>query len=176
MLNMFINPFKKEIKRVFGNLPIKFNKSEIVFDNESDYQKAIDKSVEWTLIDFKLEFTGFYKKFWHISIVGEMFKDSPVHLKKQVEKTLKMGEELKKSINSKSLDNSKPKIKPKPIKVFYKNYKKEFSIRTILIKNIYYGYNEYHPTNQYLIEVWDCEKEMDRTFALNDCDFRSYNG
>lgn len=55
------------------------------------------------------------------------------------------------------------------VKVKYRNYKGEVAIRTIVpIGQIYWGKTEYHPHEQWLIKVWDVEKQAERTYAFKD--------
>jgi len=56
----------------------------------------------------------------------------------------------------------------KLVKVKYKNWQGEISIRTIIPQNIYYGNTEYHKEDQWLLEVWDVEKDAPRTYAMLD--------
>lgn len=55
-----------------------------------------------------------------------------------------------------------------PIKVLYKNWKGEEKIRTIIPKDIYFGSTNYHKQEQWLIKVFDVEKQVERTYALKD--------
>jgi len=55
-----------------------------------------------------------------------------------------------------------------PIKVKYKNWKGEIGIRTIVPNKIFFGHTTYHPKNQWLMDVWDIEKDTQRTYALMD--------
>jgi len=55
-----------------------------------------------------------------------------------------------------------------PIKVKYKNYKNEISIRTIIPLRVHYGNTQFHPENQWLLEVWDVDKDASRTYAMQD--------
>jgi len=55
-----------------------------------------------------------------------------------------------------------------PIKVKYKNWKNEITIRTIIPQNIYYGSTKFHKTEQWLMDVWDIEKDALRTYAMMD--------
>jgi len=55
-----------------------------------------------------------------------------------------------------------------PIKVKYKNYQGITSIRNIIPQNIYYGSTDYHKEDQWLLEVWDIEKDALRTYAVMD--------
>jgi len=55
-----------------------------------------------------------------------------------------------------------------PIKVKYKNYQGITSIRTIIPQQIHYGSTDYHKENQWLLDVWDVEKDAQRTYAMMD--------
>ena len=55
-----------------------------------------------------------------------------------------------------------------PIKVKYKNYQGEIGIRNIIPQNVYYGSTEFHKTDQWLMDVWDVEKDAQRTYAMLD--------
>lgn len=56
------------------------------------------------------------------------------------------------------------------IKVRYTNYRGESAIRTIisLEGGIFWGHNEYHTHDQWLLRVWDVEKGAERIYALKD--------
>ena len=56
----------------------------------------------------------------------------------------------------------------KSIKVKYKNWKSEISIRTIIPVSIYYGYTDFHKENQWLMDVFDVDKDALRTYAMMD--------
>jgi hypothetical protein len=58
----------------------------------------------------------------------------------------------------------------KQITVSYKNYRGEVATRTIipLEGGIYWGKTEYHPHDQWLLKVWDVEKNAERIYALQD--------
>lgn len=55
-----------------------------------------------------------------------------------------------------------------PIKVKYRNWKGEVAVRTIVPKKIFYGSSEYHKGEQWLMEVYDVDKNESRTYALKD--------
>lgn len=57
------------------------------------------------------------------------------------------------------------------IKVTYTNYKGETGRRTITPLQLLYGTTQWHHVPQWLLEVYDHEKEAIRTYALDDCDF-----
>jgi len=54
------------------------------------------------------------------------------------------------------------------IKVKYKNWKGEIGIRTIIPQTIYYGSTNYHTQNQWLMDVFDVDKDALRTYAMMD--------
>jgi len=54
------------------------------------------------------------------------------------------------------------------VKVMYKNYKGEVGLRTIFPLQIYMGKNEYHSGEQWLMKVWDVDKNAYRDYALRD--------
>jgi len=56
----------------------------------------------------------------------------------------------------------------KPIKIKYKNWKNEISIRNIYPDEVWYGSTEYHKTLQFLLTAWDIDKQAFRDFALTD--------
>ena len=53
-----------------------------------------------------------------------------------------------------------------PIKVKYKNYQGVTSIRIIIPQQIHYGSTDYHKEDQWLLDVFDVEKDALRTYAL----------
>lgn len=55
-----------------------------------------------------------------------------------------------------------------PIKVRYTNYRGETAVRTIIPIRFYFGKTEYHPHEQWLVEVWDVERNAMRVYALKD--------
>lgn len=54
------------------------------------------------------------------------------------------------------------------IKVLYKNWRGEEGVRKIIPLQIYFGSTEFHPTEQWLLKVWDCEKDDYRIYAFMD--------
>ena len=48
----------------------------------------------------------------------------------------------------------------------YTNYKGETAIRNIMPVTLYYGSNEWHPEEQWLLVAWDADKKTLRTFSL----------
>lgn len=55
----------------------------------------------------------------------------------------------------------------KPVRVVYKNWKGETSVRKIIPESLYYGSSEWHPENQWLLRAFDLDKEAYRDFALS---------
>lgn len=50
----------------------------------------------------------------------------------------------------------------------YINYKGIKSTRNVIPMSLYFGATEFHPENQWLVTVYDLDKQCERTFALND--------
>lgn len=55
-----------------------------------------------------------------------------------------------------------------PIKVKYTNYRGETAIRLIVPIRFFWGSNEYHTQEQWLLEVFDVERDAIRIYALKD--------
>lgn len=56
----------------------------------------------------------------------------------------------------------------KKVSIDYTNYRGERSNRTILPVRVYWGSNEWHTEEQWLLEAHDLEKQALRHFALKD--------
>jgi len=54
------------------------------------------------------------------------------------------------------------------IKVKYKNWKGEIGIRNIVPLFMRYGNTKYHKEDQWLMDVWDVDKDTERTYAMMD--------
>lgn len=54
------------------------------------------------------------------------------------------------------------------IKFRYVNWQGNTSDRAVEVRHIYYGFTEYHQTNQWLMEAWDFDKDAIRIFAMKD--------
>lgn len=54
------------------------------------------------------------------------------------------------------------------VTIRYKNYRGEISTRRIVPKKIWFGSNEYHPEEQWLLDAHDLEKDAERSFAIKD--------
>ena len=58
----------------------------------------------------------------------------------------------------------------KRVRVDYTNYRGEFQKNRLIIPlKLIWGENEYHPTPQWLLEVFDEDKDALRIYALKDC-------
>lgn len=56
----------------------------------------------------------------------------------------------------------------KATSVKYKNYRNEVATRTIIPIKIYWGKTDFHPREQWILKVWDVEKNAERDYAFND--------
>jgi len=54
------------------------------------------------------------------------------------------------------------------IRVIYRNWKGEEGIRHILPLRVWYGSTEWHKKEQWLMKVYDIDKEAMRDYALKD--------
>ena len=57
---------------------------------------------------------------------------------------------------------------PCPLKVRYKNYKGIVAEREIVPMRVWFGATDWHPQEQWLMEVWDCERQAVRVYAMKD--------
>lgn len=55
-----------------------------------------------------------------------------------------------------------------PIKMRYKNWRGEVAVRTVIPQRIYWGSTEWHPQEQWLLEVFEVDKHVTRVFAVAD--------
>lgn len=55
-----------------------------------------------------------------------------------------------------------------PIKMRYKNWRGEVAVRTVIPQRIYWGSTEWHPQEQWLLEVLEVDKHVTRVFAVAD--------
>ena len=60
-----------------------------------------------------------------------------------------------------------------PIEVVYSNHREEKMERIITPLKVYWGHTEWHPQDQWLMDVYDHDRSALRTYALKDCDFPS---
>jgi len=58
-----------------------------------------------------------------------------------------------------------------PIKVIYTNWRGETSMRSVTPMGIHFGSTEWHPEPQWLLKVFDHDKQADRDYVLRDCVF-----
>jgi hypothetical protein len=56
----------------------------------------------------------------------------------------------------------------------YTNWKNETAIRRVVPIRTYFGTNSFHPGRHWLLEVYDVEKEDQRTYLLSACDFTTH--
>lgn len=56
----------------------------------------------------------------------------------------------------------------KTVTITYLNHRGEISDREILPYTFGFGTTEYYPSEQYLLEAWDFNKNALRTFAMNN--------
>lgn len=54
------------------------------------------------------------------------------------------------------------------VEIDYTNWQGKRSVRQIIPKNTYFGSNEWHPEEQWLLDATDVEKKAPRTFAHKD--------
>jgi predicted DNA-binding transcriptional regulator YafY len=50
----------------------------------------------------------------------------------------------------------------------YTNYRGETALRRIIPKAIRFASTQWHPTEQWLLDAFDLDKEADRSFAIKD--------
>lgn len=55
----------------------------------------------------------------------------------------------------------------KEIRFIYDNHRGELKRWRVIPRNLYWGKTEYCPTEQWLLEAWDIDKQEIRTFAFN---------
>ncbi len=58
--------------------------------------------------------------------------------------------------------------KEKIVHALYKNWKGCLEWRTIIPMDIFFGSNQYHTEEQWLMVVWDLDKNAERTYAIKD--------
>jgi predicted DNA-binding transcriptional regulator YafY len=56
----------------------------------------------------------------------------------------------------------------KTVTIVYTNYKGKTGVRRIIPKSIFFGHNEWHIEDQWLMNALDLDKNADRTFAMKD--------
>lgn len=55
-----------------------------------------------------------------------------------------------------------------PIKVLYTNWRGEQAVRIIIPREVFWGATEWHKGQQWLLRVWDCDRQAERVYALKD--------
>lgn len=58
-----------------------------------------------------------------------------------------------------------------PIDVVYKNHRGETAVRSIIPLRVFYGQTDFHREPQWLLHCYDVDREAERTYALQDCNF-----
>lgn len=58
--------------------------------------------------------------------------------------------------------------KKKFVKILYRNYRGEVSMRKILPGQLFFGKTEWHNEEQYLLRAFDLEKNTEHDFAMKD--------
>lgn len=56
----------------------------------------------------------------------------------------------------------------KKIRIIYTNYRNETNIREIIPLKIWFGHNEWHKDDQWILDAFDIDKNADRSFAMKD--------
>lgn len=56
----------------------------------------------------------------------------------------------------------------KVVTIVYTNYNGNTGVRQVIPKEIFFGHNEWHKEDQWLMSAYDLQKEAERTFALKD--------
>jgi len=54
------------------------------------------------------------------------------------------------------------------VKIFYTNWRGESNVRKIIPERIWFGSNEYHREDQWILDALDVEKNEKRSFAMKD--------
>ena len=58
--------------------------------------------------------------------------------------------------------------KDRIVNVVYSNYRGETAIRKIIPKRIWFGRTEWHPENQWILDIFDIDKKAERSYAMKD--------
>jgi predicted DNA-binding transcriptional regulator YafY len=54
------------------------------------------------------------------------------------------------------------------VTVRYRNYRGETSLRRVLPRGVWYGSTDWHPEPQWVMDVLDVDRDVERSFALRD--------
>jgi hypothetical protein len=68
----------------------------------------------------------------------------------------------------KKYDNNSEEVTNNPLRFEYKNWKGEVSLRKAIPIEIWYGYTDYHTSEQWMMKAWDVDKQAKRDFAMRD--------
>jgi len=80
--------------------------------------------------------------------------------------TIMVGQKV--TITRKDVGSHPAILLDRAVKVKYANYRGEVGIRSIIPMEVYWGQTEYHPHDQWLLKVWDVEKNAERIYAFKD--------
>ena len=72
------------------------------------------------------------------------------------------------TITKKSIGSHPAILINRAVRVKYSNYRGEVAIRTVIPLELYWGQTEYHLEDQWLLKVWDVEKNAERVYAFKD--------
>ncbi|MFC1870642.1 hypothetical protein ACFLXW_00050 [Candidatus Dependentiae bacterium] len=59
-------------------------------------------------------------------------------------------------------------VRDKAVTVLYTNWRGETAERAIKPIEIYWGKTEWHPEEQWLLRVWDIERDAERCYTMKD--------
>ena len=54
------------------------------------------------------------------------------------------------------------------LRIRYRNWRGEESVRRIVPDHIWYGADEWHPDHQWIMDAYDVDKGANRSFAVRD--------
>jgi predicted DNA-binding transcriptional regulator YafY len=61
------------------------------------------------------------------------------------------------------------KIDPgQSVYIVYTNWENKTAIRHILPQKLWFGHNEWHKEDQWILTAWDLDKDAERTFPMNE--------
>lgn len=61
-----------------------------------------------------------------------------------------------------------PELLSRAVQVRYTNWRGETAVRSVVPLEIFWGKTEYHPHEQWLLRVWDVERNAERLYAFKD--------
>jgi hypothetical protein len=54
------------------------------------------------------------------------------------------------------------------VTVRYRNYRGETALRRVVPRDVWYGSTDWHPEPQWMINVLDVDRDVERSFAMRD--------